>query len=126
MLSANYDAHVDDGRDNVLIAITGQTGDGIAVIDLTSLSEGVASLAATTQQSDLLPWHNGTANSTVGKPRSTNLIKRGTLLNSFVPNTIQFLQRLALAQKQRGPDSLNCYKVPSSTSKPSANDLNCF
>jgi hypothetical protein len=38
-LSQNFDALVSDGTDNVLVAITGQTGDGIAVIDLTSLSE---------------------------------------------------------------------------------------
>jgi hypothetical protein len=37
-LSPNYDALVDDGRDNVLVAITG-TGNGIAVIDLTSITE---------------------------------------------------------------------------------------
>lgn len=39
MLSQNYDALVADGKDNVLVAITGQTGNGIAVMDLTSLSE---------------------------------------------------------------------------------------
>ena len=38
-LSANYDALVSDGEDNVLVAITGETGNGIAVIDLTSLPE---------------------------------------------------------------------------------------
>jgi len=38
-LSANYDALVDDGKDNVLIAVTGSNGNGIAVVDLTSLSE---------------------------------------------------------------------------------------
>jgi hypothetical protein len=38
-LSQNYDALVSDGTDNVLIAITGATGDGIAVLDLTSLNE---------------------------------------------------------------------------------------
>jgi len=38
-LSANYDALVSDGQDNVLVAITGQNGNGIAVIDLTSLPE---------------------------------------------------------------------------------------
>lgn len=38
-LSANYDALVSDGQDNVLIAITGQTGSGIAVIDLTSVPD---------------------------------------------------------------------------------------
>ena len=37
-LSPNYDALVEDGRDNVLIAITG-TGNGIAIVDLTSVSE---------------------------------------------------------------------------------------
>jgi hypothetical protein len=38
-LSVNYDAFVADGTDNVLIAITGATGNGIAIVDLTSLSE---------------------------------------------------------------------------------------
>jgi hypothetical protein len=38
-LSPNYDALVADGKDNVLVAITGQSGNGIAVIDLSSLTE---------------------------------------------------------------------------------------
>ena len=38
-LSENYDALVSDGTDNVLIAITGVTGNGIAIVDLSSLSE---------------------------------------------------------------------------------------
>jgi hypothetical protein len=38
-LSPNYDALVDDGKDNVLIAITGQSGNGIAVINLSELPE---------------------------------------------------------------------------------------
>jgi hypothetical protein len=37
-LSPNYDALVSDGTDNVLIAITG-TGNGIAMVDLTSIKE---------------------------------------------------------------------------------------
>jgi hypothetical protein len=37
-LSPNYDALVNDGTDNILIAITG-SGDGIAVVDLTSVPE---------------------------------------------------------------------------------------
>jgi len=37
-LSPNFDALVDDGTDNVLIAITG-TGNGIALVDLTSIPE---------------------------------------------------------------------------------------
>jgi hypothetical protein len=38
-LSPNYDALVADAKDSVLIAITGQNGDGIALIDLTSVPE---------------------------------------------------------------------------------------
>jgi len=38
-LSTNYDALVADGKDNVLIAITGENGDGIAVVDLSSIQE---------------------------------------------------------------------------------------
>jgi hypothetical protein len=38
-LSPNYDALISDGTDNVLVAITGANGDGIAVIDLTSFPE---------------------------------------------------------------------------------------
>jgi hypothetical protein len=37
-LSSNYDALVDDGTDNILIAITG-TGNGVAVVDLTSVPD---------------------------------------------------------------------------------------
>ena len=38
-LSQNYDALVVDGRDNVLVAITGTNGNGISVVDLTSIKE---------------------------------------------------------------------------------------
>jgi hypothetical protein len=38
-LAPNYDGLVSDGRDSVLIAITGASGNGIAVIDLSSLPE---------------------------------------------------------------------------------------
>lgn len=38
-LSTNYDALVSDGTDNVLVAITGAAGDGVAVIDLSNLRE---------------------------------------------------------------------------------------
>jgi hypothetical protein len=38
-LSRNFDALVSDGRDNVLIAITGTTGSGIAVVDLSGVPE---------------------------------------------------------------------------------------
>jgi len=38
-LSANYDALIADGQDNVLVAITGRTGTGIAVVDLSTVAE---------------------------------------------------------------------------------------
>jgi hypothetical protein len=38
-LSQNFDALVSDGQDNVLVAITGKLGTGIAVIDLSSIAE---------------------------------------------------------------------------------------
>lgn len=38
-LSQNYDALVSDGRDNILLAITGAAGNAIAVLDLSSLPE---------------------------------------------------------------------------------------
>lgn len=43
-LSPNYDALVSDGDDNVMVAITGTSGSGVAVIDLTSLLEPSTSL----------------------------------------------------------------------------------
>jgi hypothetical protein len=41
-LSQEFDALVADGTDNLLVGITGTTGSGIALIDLTSLSEPAA------------------------------------------------------------------------------------
>jgi hypothetical protein len=38
-LSPGFDSLVSDGKDNVIVAITGQQGNGIAIIDLTSLPE---------------------------------------------------------------------------------------
>jgi hypothetical protein len=38
-LSTNYDALVSDGKDGILLAITGTTGDGIAIVDLSSIPE---------------------------------------------------------------------------------------
>lgn len=39
VLSPNYDALVADGEDSVLVSITGTNGNGLAVVDLTSLPE---------------------------------------------------------------------------------------
>jgi hypothetical protein len=77
-LSPNYDALVSDGRDNVLVAITGQNGDGIAVIDLTSLPENSAPAGAAVR-SPLLRMAEWTAQTRSMKPRTprSNLVARG-------------------------------------------------
>ena len=78
-LSRNFDALVSDGMDNVLIAITGQTGSGIAIIDLTSLTEP-APLAYEATSSDVtsMPLQDGSA--------STQISLRRHLVVSAVPN----------------------------------------
>jgi hypothetical protein len=38
-LSPNYDALVQNGKDNTLLAITGNNGDGIAILDFNSMAE---------------------------------------------------------------------------------------
>ena len=43
-LSTNYDALVSEGEDNTLVAIIGTNGNGIAVVDLTSLPEPSTSI----------------------------------------------------------------------------------
>jgi hypothetical protein len=44
-VSPNYDALVSDGVDNVIVAITGASGSGIAAVDLTSLPEPATSIS---------------------------------------------------------------------------------
>jgi hypothetical protein len=50
-LSTNYDALVADGEDNLFVAITGTNGNGIAVVDLTSLPEPPALVYASKYRS---------------------------------------------------------------------------
>ena len=69
-LSANYDALVSDGQDNVLVAITGQNGNGIAVIDLTSLPEALPLPYSSLASSNLARMRRGSP------PRSTGCPKR--------------------------------------------------
>jgi hypothetical protein len=84
-LSANYDALVEDGQDNKLIAITGTNGDGIAVVDLTSLKEpGPLPYAAATRASFESKPHRRTSGAASGTrviPHVTHFIlpaRRGT------------------------------------------------
>ena len=60
-LSQNYDALVSDGKDNVLVAIIDTTGDGIAVIDLSSLSEPAPLPYASEKTSTSDDWRRDTA-----------------------------------------------------------------
>ncbi|HUK31691.1 MAG TPA: hypothetical protein VLV89_11300 [Candidatus Acidoferrum sp.] len=97
-LSGNFDALVSDGTDNVLIAITGSTGTGIAVMDLSSLPEPLTTaveLAAGNQlkpldqegflalKSQIAANNRRAAAAALNAPHSTNAIHR-------VLNTPQF------------------------------------
>ncbi|MEO6806724.1 MAG: hypothetical protein ABI286_07510 [Edaphobacter sp.] len=63
-LSGNFRALVSDGTDNVMVAITGETGDGIAVIDL----DGVARPTTKPYLSPSL-LHSNVANASVAATR---------------------------------------------------------
>ena len=53
-LSTNYDAVVSNGKDNVLVLITGTNGGGIAILDLTSIPEpGPVTYSAMRNPSDV-------------------------------------------------------------------------
>jgi len=69
-LSPNYDALVQDGHDNVLLAITGTNGDGIAALDLTSLSEPGPLPYTAALRSRRLGWVGGPAPSALPGKRS--------------------------------------------------------
>lgn len=64
-LSPNDDALVSDGSDNVLLAITGTNGDGIAVLDLTS----VASPPPLPYATKILPHPRGEMNLVTEPPK---------------------------------------------------------
>ena len=77
-LSQNYDALVEDRKDNVLLAITGATGNGVAVLDLTSLGEPNALPYAAVQISS-----GATASMSRSITQSgTGLFRRGGTANS--------------------------------------------
>jgi IPT/TIG domain len=62
-LSSNYDALVDDGQDNVIVAITGNTGSGIAVVDLSPLAEPLAAARARNARLENIPLTRWTSTS---------------------------------------------------------------
>lgn len=69
-LSPNYDALVADGKDNVLVAITGANGSGIAIIDLTSLPEPLPLAHTAASKSVLVPMTRKNPVLTTIKPDS--------------------------------------------------------
>lgn len=76
-LSPNYDALVQDGKDNTLIAITGSTGDGIAVLDLTSIPEPAPLTYAAKISSPRPNWtlcSSGTAPFTENLPNASRTV----------------------------------------------------
>jgi hypothetical protein len=83
-LTTNYDALVSDGTDNKLIAITGASGNGIAVIDLSSIPEpaalpyekrSVASADAASNSTHLRPRRAQTAVRAATQEHPRNVIR---------------------------------------------------
>jgi hypothetical protein len=71
-LSPNYDALVSDGRDNILIAITGATGTGIAVVDLTAIPEPAPLPYAVATRSRRSPFTAGKMRPLMEQERSSH------------------------------------------------------
>ncbi|MBI3476604.1 MAG: hypothetical protein HY010_12800 [Acidobacteria bacterium] len=83
-LSTNYDALVDDGQDNILIAITSANGSGIAIVDLSSIPEppalmynGSAFQAPRTTSSEEYPraWQKQTISVSTAKRFATGQVR---------------------------------------------------
>ncbi len=84
-LSANYDALASDGKDNILLGIVGQQGDGgVAVIDLTSLPEPLPLPFAGSGK--VLPMKLGAA--AASKPKTTKDGATSTG-HSMTPHTLR-------------------------------------
>jgi hypothetical protein len=92
-LSPNYDALVSDGQDNVLIAITGQTGSGIAVIDLTAVPEPPS-----------VPWTTNAVKPPVHRPLASSLpAKQIPKLDSHGPRIKHTTNQAVLVRHQTEP-----------------------
>lgn len=86
-LSQNYDALVVDGKDNVLVAITGANGSGIAVVDLTSVPQPTALPFVTGsphQAQRLLSWADSRLSSK--ETNHLNSPERSLLLAPQIPH----------------------------------------
>ena len=78
---------VSDGTDNVLVAITGETGDGIAVVDLTSLPEPLPLPYASVATSNLKSLSQGSFAKTMKSPQD-QAAKVGAATSSRHPRRI--------------------------------------
>ena len=90
-ISSGYDALVADGKDSVLIAITGANSDGIAVVDLSSIPEPLASPSLGRVYSRSFPSPLATGrpnNSSTSRPQIKNLPR-----SARRPNTIPHVTR---------------------------------
>jgi hypothetical protein len=93
-LSENYDALVADGTDNVLIAITGANGNGIAVVNLTSVPEPPPLPFVSRSRhkaSRLVPWRR----SRLGSREMSSAGSRGSSLQ-IVPHAVPRLTTRSL------------------------------
>ncbi len=85
-LSENYDALVADGKDNIFVAITGVNGNGIAVVDLTSIPEPAPLPFVSRSRNKakrLVPWQQTRLGS--AKKPETNPQERSPRLMPHVP-----------------------------------------
>ncbi|UWZ83089.1 hypothetical protein [Occallatibacter riparius] len=69
-LSQNYDALVGDGKDNILLAITGKTGTGIAIVDLSAIKEPAPLPYTASVSSGMQPRTSGRPVAPVGTARA--------------------------------------------------------
>jgi hypothetical protein len=79
-LSQSFDSLVSDGKDNVLIAITGTNGTGIAIVDLSSMSEPPP-LPYPSERS-----HRGAAMDESPTPRSSRVSPTSAAPAQMLPN----------------------------------------
>jgi hypothetical protein len=88
-LSSNYDALVGDGKDNVLLAITGTSGNGVAVLDLTPFSEPTPlpyASALTTRRNVSELRSPGSTNIVTPNGRPEVIANPGTLRSRAIPH----------------------------------------
>ncbi len=90
-LSTNYDALVEDGEDNKLIAITGTNGNGIAVVDLSSIAEPGPLPYAAGLRAQRLSW--GGRSGSPGLPAEPSQTKNAQFGPRIIPHVTHLILR---------------------------------